>query len=430
MENQTVICGAGLAGIATAYYLSVKYGQKDIVLLDRFLPMSFTTSKSGENYRNYWPHACMTEFVTHSLDLMHELQAGDAFEMREIGYDFISEHKAELFPSSYETSYGETTDGQEKEPSNYLVRITDRELLAYSKPYLADSVNQVVHVKRAGVLDVNALGSLLLGKARKAGVVFRQARIEGVSQGPGSGFNMSLANGDKISTQQLVIAAGPFIGELASMLGVELRVENYLQHKIVIPDPANAVPLDMPFSIFADSQYLRWTDEERLMMVGDKEYAHLLAEFPPGLHIKPEGRNQIKLGWAFNRQPEKASWDPGSNPEFADIVLRGASRFVPSLEQYVARVPTPISHFSGYYTRTRENWPIIGPLEIEGLHVVGALSGYGTMSACSAGELCADYMNDMDNTSLPGYARYFHPRRYEDVKIQREIDAISSDGQL
>ncbi|HIL98497.1 MAG TPA: FAD-dependent oxidoreductase, partial [Pseudomonadales bacterium] len=54
MENQTVICGAGLAGIATAYYLSVKYGQKDIVLLDRFLPMSFTTSKSGENYRNYW----------------------------------------------------------------------------------------------------------------------------------------------------------------------------------------------------------------------------------------------------------------------------------------------------------------------------------------------------------------------------------------
>ena len=84
-------------------------------------------------------------------------------------------------------------------------------------------------------------------------------------------------------------------------------------------------------------------------------------------------------------------------------------------------------HISGYYTRTKENWPIIGPLGPEGLYAVGALSGYGTMSACSAGELCADYMND---ATLPGYARYFHPRRYEDARIHREVDSISSDGQL
>jgi hypothetical protein len=49
------------------------------------------------------------------------------------------------------------------------------------------------------------------------------------------------------------------------------------------------------------------------------------------------------------------------------------------------------------------------------------------MSACSAGELCADWMN---GAGLPGYARNFHPARYADSKIKNEIDNISSDGQL
>jgi len=421
-KTRTTICGAGIAGIATAYYLSVKYGQKDIVLLDRLLPMSLTTSKSGENYRDYWPQACMTEFITHSLDLMRELMGQDnrnVFEMREIGYDFISEHETDLFPSSYRA---------EAESSDYLVRMTDRNLLSAERSWLASSVSQVVHVKRAGVLDVNALGSLLLNRAKKAGVEFRQAFVEDVRQTSNSSFTLTLEHGgEQLTTSQLVLAAGPFIGDLAKMLGIELPVENYLQHKFVIPDPANAIPRDMPFSIFADRQYLRWTDEETRMINSDREYAYLLDEFPAGLHIKPEGRNQIKLGWAFNRQPEEPSWDARSDPEFADIVIRGASRFVPSLEQYIARMPTPIAHFSGYYTRTKENWPLIGPLDHEGLYAVGALSGYGTMAACSAGELCADTMN---NASLPGYARYFHPNRYEDAQIQDEIDSISSDGQL
>jgi glycine/D-amino acid oxidase-like deaminating enzyme len=175
-KTRTTICGAGIAGIATAYYLSVKYGQKDIVLLDRLLPMSLTTSKSGENYRDYWPQACMTEFITHSLDLMRELMGQDnsnVFEMREIGYDFISEHETDLFPSSYRA---------ETESSDYLVRMTDRNLLSAERSWLAGSVSQVVHVKRAGVLDVNALGSLLLNRAKQSGVEFRQAFVEDVRQ--------------------------------------------------------------------------------------------------------------------------------------------------------------------------------------------------------------------------------------------------------
>jgi len=98
------ICGAGIAGIASAYYLAVKYQQPGIVLIDRDQPMSFTTSKSGENYRDYWPDACMSSFIGHSIDLMRELaeQSGDRFDMREFDYDFVSQHADnELFSSDH-----------------------------------------------------------------------------------------------------------------------------------------------------------------------------------------------------------------------------------------------------------------------------------------------------------------------------------------
>ena len=60
--------------------------------------------------------------------------------------------------------------------------------------------------------------------------------------------------------------------------------------------------------------------------------------------------------------------------------------------------------------------------------VVGALAGYGTMGACAAGELCTQYL--CQETTLPNYAAYFHPARYQNPTIRAEIAALKSDGQL
>ena len=83
-QAHIAVVGAGIAGIATAYYLAVKHARKRILLIDKLQPMSLTTSKSGENFRDYWPQACMAEFTTHSLDLMQDLidTHGDVFHMR------------------------------------------------------------------------------------------------------------------------------------------------------------------------------------------------------------------------------------------------------------------------------------------------------------------------------------------------------------
>ncbi len=156
--------GAGIAGIATAYYLAVKHARKRILLIDKLQPMSLTTSKSGENFRDYWPQACMAEFTTHSLDLMQALidTHGDVFHMRSFGYDFVShDAQRDLFPAER---------GMDSDRARGLTRCTDWQQLRNDYPYFSEQVRQVLHIDRAGAIDVYALGSLLMAQAKGAGL--------------------------------------------------------------------------------------------------------------------------------------------------------------------------------------------------------------------------------------------------------------------
>ncbi len=81
----------------------------------------------------------------------------------------------------------------------------------------------------------------------------------------------------------------------------------------------------------------------------------------------------------------------------------------------------------GYYTRTAENQPLIGPLESQGSYVLGALSGFGLMAAMGAGELLAMHVR---GTSLPDYARWFVPARYADPGYQAMLPRMRVAGQL
>ena len=419
----TVICGAGIAGIATAYELAVKHGKKQILLLDKLQPMSLTTSKSGENFRDYWPQACMSELSARSLELMQSLAAdsGNTFELRWTGYEFVSAMEGgEIFPTRF---------GNQHQRRNLPVHITRSADQPWSRSYLDDSIQQVAQISRAGAFDVHSLGMLLLGLARKAGVELRFGSIDGLER-DGTGFRVHLNSGGAeqiFCSEELVLAAGPFVNELAQMLGVELPVESFLQRKFVIPDPKRVIPTDMPFTVFADSQYLDWTEEEKNLIRSDHEYQWLLEEFPAGLHIKPESGGRIKLGWAYNRKPSSPQWQVADDFDFPNITLRGASRFIPALRQYLEQIPTPVVQFAGFYTRTPENWPLIGPLDQQGLYTVSALSGFGTMTACAAAELCGAWMTGQ---ALPGYARQFSPGRYQDDAVLAEMKLLDSDGQL
>ena len=82
----------------------------------------------------------------------------------------------------------------------------------------------------------------------------------------------------------------------------------------------------------------------------------------------------------------------------------------------------------GYYCKTQENRPLIGPMPVDGAYLLGALSGFGVMACQAAGELLAAHVA---GSPLPDYAPLFLLERYDDPLYQdflAQIDASS--GQL
>ncbi|MEQ9562716.1 MAG: FAD-dependent oxidoreductase, partial [Woeseiaceae bacterium] len=113
MRNDTTadaaIIGAGIAGIATAYYLSILNPGCRILLIESLVPMSFTSAQSGENYRNWWPHPLMTEFMDRSIDLLEAI-AGDSangISLNRRGYALATRHNSiDDMVRSLHTGYG------------------------------------------------------------------------------------------------------------------------------------------------------------------------------------------------------------------------------------------------------------------------------------------------------------------------------------
>jgi glycine/D-amino acid oxidase-like deaminating enzyme len=72
-----VICGAGLAGVSAAYFLSVRQGIEQVVLVDEAAPLSLTSDHSTECYRNWWPgpDGAMVSLMNRSIDLLEKWDA-------------------------------------------------------------------------------------------------------------------------------------------------------------------------------------------------------------------------------------------------------------------------------------------------------------------------------------------------------------------
>ncbi len=173
-----------------------------------------------------------------------------------------------------------------------------------------------------------------------------------------------------------------------------------------------------------------WTIEERELLASDPDNVWLTTKMLGSIHCRPDGGdsgNWIKLGWAFNQVEDLPTRTPELNDAFPEIVIRGAARLNPSLKQYYGRFPRGMHHYGGYYTLTDENWPLIGEMDVKDSFVVGAMSGFGTMAACAAGDLCARLITDQ---AVPGFARSLSLKRYDDPVLMSELKAQSSRGIL
>ncbi|NKQ34017.1 MAG: FAD-binding oxidoreductase, partial [Chloroflexi bacterium] len=191
---EIVICGAGIAGISAAYYLTVKHGMKNVVLVDEREPLTFTSDKSTEAYRNWWPGPGdeMVRYMNRSIDLLEELadKSGNFFGLNRRGYVFLTadpeQAKAMRVFAEEASSLGAgelrihtggpddppyvpwAAEGYKDQPEGADL-ILDPAIIRELFPFINPDVIAMLHPRRCGWLSAQQLGMYLLDQARAHG---------------------------------------------------------------------------------------------------------------------------------------------------------------------------------------------------------------------------------------------------------------------
>lgn len=457
--THTLICGAGIAGISTAYQLAVRQDSEEIILVDERAPMTLTSDKSTECYRNWWPGPGneMVRFMNRSIDILEDLaeKSGNIFHLNRRGYLYLTARPENLeeftataqVPSrlgagplrihrgiSSDPPYSpHTPDGFHNAPSGADLFL-DRASIQEHFPYLPPEVCGALHVRRAGWLSAQQLGMYMLEEARAHGLEFIRARLTDVEVTQGRVRSATLFDDEDnqeftITMRKFVNAGGPKAQDINHMLGVNVPLQHELHLKTALRDKKGVVPRQAPLLIWSDPQFLPWSEEERRFLAQEEDTRWLLEEMPPGAHTRPEGgpgSDIILLLWEYATHTMEPTFPPPMDEMYPEIALRGMAAMLSGFEKYFQRLPQPILD-GGYYTKTPENRPLITPLSVDNAYLVGALSGFGIMGACAAGELAAAHITGSD---LPSYAPAFHINRYQDPAYQALLQDWQGGGQL
>jgi glycine/D-amino acid oxidase-like deaminating enzyme len=180
--------------------------------------------------------------------------------------------------------------------------------------------------------------------------------------------------------------------------------------------------------VWNDAVTVDWSDEERAELAADPETAPLARELPAGVHFRPEGGTGSRaaiLLWNYHCDPVERRFPLPDDPLHVPVVVRGVATALPGFAIYAERGRRPYVD-GGYYTKTRENRPLVGAAGPAGFFLLAALSGFGVMAAPAAGELLA---TEIAGDAMPVWASAFRLERYLDPAYQRSLATLEA-GQL
>jgi len=449
-----VICGAGMAGVATAYFLSKKMGVQDVLLVDKRAPLSLTSDKSAELYSRAWINETMFRFMNRSVDIMEDLarETGNVFNMNRRGgcsvaltdqgaSDFKSMLREQahlgLGPSRVCKQSGVASTpyvpsaiegfGGGPQGADLLL---DKSLIREYYPYLSDKVTAILHTRGSGWFSAHTLGMYLLEQAKAHGtreLCGEVIAVEKDKQGV-CGIEVAMEGSvETIKTRRFVNAAGPFVKRVAAMVDTDIPVRATLIAKIVIEDYLGVVPRSAPSLSLSDEFFMEWSEEDKELLREDDEFRWLLDKFSSGPYMHIEGGKGSKwfmVAWGYNQRlgaavTDEPQWDPQFPKEYPELVLRGASILIPGLKRYAEKMPR-FMYDGGYFMTTpdpagkvdaegttSQSLPLVGPLGVDGAFVVN--SPFGVRAGCACGELCAAWVT---GGKLPDYADELSLKRY------------------
>ena len=359
-DAELVVVGAGIAGASTAFW-AARAGLSPVVLEALAVPAALTTPVATGAFRLQFDNPEETALVRESVDLMlnfTEITGQDSrpLGVRQPGYIWA-------------TTSGERAEGQRRLVARQHswgqtdIEILDGDEARRMFPYLSRDVVQARYRAGDGFVDPRAL---TLGLLRASGApVHTSCRVLSLRERPSGGFDVGTSHG-AIRAEQVVIAAGPFTGKLASLAGVDLPLEVKPRHKVVVPSLAR-VPPDAPMTIDDDTG-VHW----RPVLSG----AHVLDAAPRGPGRQPVEDVPPDHDMAFRvLDPSRSEAAARISPFWGEAWRAGEFSWMVH---------------SGQYTMSPDHRPLIGRTPIEGLWVNTGYSGHGIMCSPAGGRVLAD----------------------------------------
>jgi sarcosine oxidase subunit beta len=367
MNGPIVIVGGGVVGASVAWHLAAR-GCRDIVILDRGAgPGEGSTGRATGGYRAQYGTAINVRLSLLAREKLRRFpdEVGADPGYLPVGYLWIAATEWELaelrrgLPVQHAAGLSESRE------------VDGAEILQLNPALSPAGIVGGTWCPTDGFIRPLSILAGYLADARRRGVrTLWETEVVGLERnGPAAGRRVTAVQTTRgrIEAGAVVNAAGAWAGRIASLAGAALPVEP-LRRCIVPTMPSDALPGDMPMTIFA----------------GD------------GLHLRVrDGR--VLLAWPTPGSAADA-YDCRVDPGWIDEVAARIASRVPVL----AGVPLDRSGaWGGLYEISPDKHAILGPApECENFYFINGSSGHGVMHAPALGQLLAEIITEGRATTL------------------------------
>ncbi|MCG8611476.1 MAG: FAD-binding oxidoreductase [Pseudomonadales bacterium] len=372
MNFETIIIGGGIIGCATAHYLARSRGQR-VALIEQNLIGSGTTSQAASMLIRSRPDPTLAAMVNETFTTLKQLQdeLEDDLGYREVGCLHVG--------NKPDTRSIVQQNADAARAAGINIEALSPAEARKCCPWLnIDSSTALRFCPEDGYIDGYQLAMAYARQARKRGVtIFQNMRVEQLLTSPtGEKQNkrisgITLANGEQLFCNKLVLTGGPWTTRLAAQLDILLPMAP-VRSQYWITTPDQRFPSASPMTILPDAKaYTR--PEVGALLFGLRDNQSVVAapeDLPSHIHsfqfdADTEGLQALEDG-------------------YADLI-----ELIPALETAALH-----QYISGVSSYTPDGRYIIGATTIDGLYVGTGCCGAGVAMSAGFGRILAELVLD------------------------------------
>jgi len=353
-----VVIGGGVVGASVLYHLT-KLGLRDVVLLEKNKLCSGSSGDSAAIVRQHYSNKVSIQLVIRSIEIFQDISHRQAVNvLNQIGWIFLA-------PGDAENSFKENmillqTLGVD------TCEISSDELASNHLPGVnLEGIARIAYEPDSGYADPVGIVDAFVNLSRDAGAnVYVNTPVTGMMISGGRITGIKTTQG-VINTPIVVNAAGPWAGEIASFVDLDLPLEISREQEILLRIPKDSFPLQRSVSNMVDRIYFRPTSDPRNVLVG--------------------------VGHPKENEPvDPNTYDRSADNNFIKDVLERISHRMPQFAN--AEV---IDSWSGVYTITPD-WSMIVDKApgVDGMYLAVGGSGHSFKLAPAIGKCLAEMILD------------------------------------